>query len=175
MTDARGLAVSDSTPLIYLAKIGRLSLLKGVFKRVIVPEAVFDEAVAQGKALSMIDAFIIEKAVGDWIIVERVEPEVDAEYHFIDTNTRLGTGEKEALKLCKQLGALYFIADDREARRVSRILNIRPVGTLGVLVEAYRLGLIIKVEALQTLEDLMKAGFGMSVSVYRRVLDEVET
>ncbi len=175
MTDVRGPAVSDSTPLIYLAKIGRLSLLKGVFKSIYVPEAVFDEAVTQGKALNMIDAFIIEKAVGDWIIRERVEPEVDAEYRFIDTNTRLGTGEKEALKLCKQLGARYFIADDREARRVSRILNIKPVGTLGVLVEAYRQGLIAKAEALQILEALMKTGFRMSVSVYRRVLDEMET
>lgn len=175
MTDVRGTAVSDSKPLIYLAKIGRLDLLNGVFKRIIVPEAVFNEAVTQGKALNMIDAFIIEKAVGDWIIVERVEPEVEAEYHFIDTNTRLGTGEKEALKLCKQLRALYFIADDREARRVSRILNIKPVGTLGILVKAYRQGLITKAEALQTLEALMKTGFRMSVTVYRRVLDEMET
>ena len=174
MTDVRGPAVSDSTPLIYLAKIGRLSLLSGVFKSIYVPEAVFNEAVSQGKALNMIDAFIIEKAVGDWIIMERVEPEVDAEYSFIDTNTRLGAGEKEALKLCKQLGALYFIADDREARRVSRILNIKPVGTLGILVKAYRQGSITKAEVLQVLEDLMKAGFRMSVSVYRRVLGEME-
>jgi predicted nucleic acid-binding protein len=65
MTDVRGPAVSDSTPLIYLAKIGRLSLLSGVFKSIYVPEAVFNEAVSQGKALNMIDAFIIEKAVGD--------------------------------------------------------------------------------------------------------------
>lgn len=107
--------------------------------------------------------------------MERVEPEVDAEYSFIDTNTRLGAGEKEALKLCKQLGALYFIADDREARRVSRILNIKPVGTLGILVKAYRQGSITKAEVLQVLEDLMKAGFRMSVSVYRRVLDEMKT
>jgi len=174
MTDARGPAVSDSTPLIYLAKIGRLSLLNGVFKRIHVPEAVFDEAVAQGKALNMIDAFVIEKAVGDWITVERVKPEVDAEYRFIDTNTRLGAGEKAALKLCKQIGALYFVADDREARRASRILNVRPVGTLGILVEAHRRGLITKAEALQVLEDLMKAGFRMSVTVYRRILDEME-
>ena len=175
MTDVRGPAVSDSTPLIYLAKIGRLSLLSGVFKSIYVPEAVFNEAVSQGKALNMIDAFIIEKAVGDWIIMERVEPEVDAEYSFIDTNTRLGAGEKEALKLCKQLGALYFIADNREARRVSRVLNIKPVGTLGILVKAYRQGSITKAEVLQVLEDLMKAGFRMSVSVYRRVLDEMKT
>jgi predicted nucleic acid-binding protein len=175
MTDVRKPAVSDSTPLIYLAKIGRLDILKGFFKIIHVPEAVLDEAVTQGKALNMVDAFIIEKAVGDWITVDRVKPEVDAEYSFIDTNSRLGAGEKEALKLCKQLGAIYFVADDREARRVSKVLNVRPVGTLGVLVEARKQGLITRAEALQTLEDLLNAGFRMSVSVYRRVLDEMET
>ncbi|MFH2109769.1 MAG: hypothetical protein ABIJ47_00760, partial [Candidatus Bathyarchaeota archaeon] len=79
MTDVRGPAVSDSTPLIYLAKIGRLDILKGVFKSIYVPEAVFDEAVTQGKAHNIVDAFIIEKAVGDWIIKERVKPEIEAE------------------------------------------------------------------------------------------------
>ena len=175
MADGLGPAVSDSTPLIYLAKIGRLSLLSGVFRSVHIPEAVFDEAVAQGKALNMTDAFIIERAVGDWITVERVKPDVDAEYGFIDANARLGAGEREALKLCKQLGATYLVADDHEARRVARILSVKPVGTLGVLVEAHRLGLILKSEALKTLDDLMKAEFRMSVSLYRRVLDELET
>jgi uncharacterized protein len=173
MADHRGPTVSDSTPLIHLAKIGRLSLLSGVFKRIAIPEAVLNEAVTQGKALNITDAFIVERAVGDWITVGRVKPEVATEYSFIDANARLGAGEREALKLCKQLGAIYFIADDREARKVSRILDVKPVGTLGVLVEAYKRGLITKAEALQTLETLMKAGFRMSVLVYRRVLDEI--
>ncbi|MFH2110518.1 MAG: DUF3368 domain-containing protein [Candidatus Bathyarchaeota archaeon] len=113
--------------------------------------------------------------MGVWIIKSGVKTEIVDYYQFIDTNTRLGTGEKEVLKLCKQLRALYFLADDREARRVSIILNIKPVGTLGVLVKAYRQGLVTKAEVLQILEALMKAGFRMSVSVYRRVLNEMET
>ena len=174
MADPRGTAVSNSTPLIHLAKVGRLELLPGVFKRIVVPEAVLNEAVAQGKAIGATDAFLIERAVGDWIAVEHVRPEVDEEYSFIDANARLGAGEREALKLCKQIGAAFFVVDDREARKVSRILNVKPVGTLGVLVEAHRMGLIKKAEALQTLEGLIKAGFRMSVPLYRRVLEELE-
>ncbi|RLI01982.1 hypothetical protein DRO38_04480, partial [Candidatus Bathyarchaeota archaeon] len=87
--------VSDSTPLIYLAKIGRLSVIREVFKRIFIPKAVFDETVTRGKALNMSDASIIEKAVGVWIIKKQVKPEVDAEYRFLDANTRLGLGEKE--------------------------------------------------------------------------------
>lgn len=173
MTDSQGAVVSDSTPLIYLAKIGRLNLLRDVSEKIYIPEAVFNEAVTQGKALNMSDAFIIEKAVGTWIIKEQVEPEVDAEFRFLDTNTKLGSGEKEALKLCKQLNAIYFIADDREARRVSRILNIKPIGTCGILVQAFRQASITKREALQILDDLVKVGFRISSAVYRRILDEL--
>ena len=173
MTDPRRPVVSDSTPLIYLAKIGRLNLLRCVSEKIHIPEAVFNEAVTQGKELNMSDAYIIEKAVGAWITKERVEPEVDAEFRFLDANTRLGIGEKEALKLCKQVNAAYFITDDREARRVSRILNIKPIGTIGILVQAFRQASITEEEALQMLDDLIKAGFRISSAVYRRVLDEL--
>ena len=173
MTDSQGAVVSDSTPLIYLAKIGRLNLLRGVFEKIHIPEAVFNEAVTQGKELNMSDAFIIEKAVGAWIIKEQVEPKVDAEFRFLDTNTKLGSGEREALKLCKQLNAVYFIADDREARRVSRILAIKPIGTCGILVQTFRQASITEGEALQILDDLVKVGFRISSAVYRRIFDEL--
>ena len=166
--------VSDSTPLIFLAKVGRLDLLKDVFEKVSIPEAVFNEAVTQGKAIQMSDASIIEAAVGRWIRVKRVEAGVESEYSFLDDNMRLGLGERGALKLCKQLNADYFMVDDREARRVSRILNIVPLGTCGVIVEACRQGFISGVEALEMLDTLVRAGFRISATVYRRVLDELD-
>ena len=165
--------VSDSTPLIFLAKIGRLSILKDVFGKVTIPEAVFIEAVTQGKALMMSDASIIEEAVGSWIIKDRVKPEVDREFRFLDTNLRLGSGEKEALKLCKQLNAEYFIVDDKEARRVSRMLNIKPLGTCGIIVQVCRQGSITNREALQIMDELVKIGFRISPTVYRRVMVEL--
>ena len=175
MTDPQGAIVSDSTPLIYLAKIGRLDLLRDVFKKIHIPEAVFHEAVTQGKAINISVAYIIENAIGTWIIVKQVEPETDTERHFLDTNIKLGSGEKEALKLCRQLNAVHFIADDREARRVSRIMKIRPIGTIGILVQASRQDLITKGEALQIIDDLVKVGFRISSAVYRRILDELGT
>ena len=173
MADPQGAVVSDSTPLINLTKIGRVNLPRDVFEKIYIPDAVFNEAVSQGSVLNTSDAFIIEKAVGTWIIREQVEPGVDAEFRFLDTNLNLGSGEKEALKLCKQLNAVYFIADDREARRVSRILNIKPIGTCGILVQAFRRALITEGEALQILDDLVKAGFRIGSAVFSRILDEL--
>ena len=43
--------VSNATPLIYLAKADKLILLQKVIKNVLIPEAVFQEVVAEGKRL----------------------------------------------------------------------------------------------------------------------------
>ncbi len=167
------LAVSDSTPLIYLARIGRLSVIRDVFEKVFIPEAVYYETVTQGKALNLSDASIIEKATGSWIIKEQIRPEVSNEYRFLDNNTKLGSGEKEALKLCKQLNAGYLIVDDREARRASRIMNIKPVGTCSVIVQACRKESITEREALQILDELVRSGFRIDLSLYRRITNEL--
>jgi len=169
------IVVSNSTPLIYLAKIGKLNILREVFEEIFVPEAVFEEAVTRGKALNMSDAFIIEGAVGKWIIKERIKPEIDAEYRFLDANTRLGSGEKEAIKICKQLNAKYLIADDKEARRVSKMLNITPIGTCSIIIQAHKQKTITKNEANQTLNALLKVGFRIDPELYRRILHELES
>jgi uncharacterized protein len=44
--------VSNSSPLIHLAKIGLLDLLAEQFGRIIVPEAVWREAVEEGRECS---------------------------------------------------------------------------------------------------------------------------
>ena len=57
--------VSNSSPLIHLAKIGQLDLLKCFFDEIIVPEAVYNECVVEGKDRE--DAKKIEKT--EWIKV----------------------------------------------------------------------------------------------------------
>ena len=60
--------VSNVTPLIYLAKIGKIDLLRKVFKEVFIPEEVKVEAGDEGKKLGEKDAYIIEKAINDgWL------------------------------------------------------------------------------------------------------------
>ncbi|MEM4251604.1 MAG: DUF3368 domain-containing protein [Candidatus Bathyarchaeia archaeon] len=173
MTKAQRVVVSNSSPLIYLAKVARLELIRGLYRRIWIPSAVYDEAVSRGKALQIPDASIIERAVGDWIIKEEIEAEADSAYSFLDQNERMGRGEKEALKLCRQLNASFFIVDDMEARRAAKILKIRPIGTCGVLVQAYRRRLVTATEAEEILHSLVRAQFRTSPSLYRRILHEI--
>ena len=46
--------VSNATPLIYLAKVDKLNLLKSVFSNVFIPEEVKREVVDEGKRLKNI-------------------------------------------------------------------------------------------------------------------------
>jgi len=173
MVNSKRAYVIDSTPLIYLAKIGRLDILKEVSSEIYIPEAIHNETVTEGKSLNISDAYIIEKAIGKWITRKQVDPRIKEELGFLDSNPKLGTGEKEALMLCKQLKARYLIADDKEARRVSRILKIKPIGTCGILIQAHRQGIIEKEETLQILDDLVTKGFRISISVYNQIRDEL--
>ncbi len=167
-------AVSDSTPLIYLAKLGSLEILREVYGRVIIPKAVYEEVVQEGKERGLPDAHIVERAADDWMQVLEVDHKIEKEYGFVDSNPGLGRGEKEAIKLCKQVNAFFFIADDREARRAARVLNIGTVGTCGTVIQAHRMGFYSMREAMQIIDELIGEGLRISTMVYRRILEELK-
>jgi len=88
--------VCNATPLIYLAKIGKIDLLRKVFGEVIIPEEVRAEVVEKGKLLGERDAYMIENAIGEgWIKVLRAEP--------IEVPIELEAGEVAVLSLAKNL------------------------------------------------------------------------
>ena len=165
--------VSESSPLAYLAKAGRLSLLKDLYGKVWIPERVYEEVVIRGKALKIADAAMVDQAVGPWIVRSEIDRDLSERYRFLDENERLGAGEKDALKLCKQVKADLLIVDDEEARRVARILRIKPIGTCGILIQAYSSGLITASEAEEILDDLIRAQLRVEPTLYRRMLKEL--
>ena len=59
MGAAGEMTVSNSGPLIHLAMIGRLDILKTLFDSVIIPHAVKMEVVDRGKEEGKADAFLI--------------------------------------------------------------------------------------------------------------------
>lgn len=167
------IAVSNSSPLVYLAKVGRLNLIRDLYGKVWIPEAVYEEVVIKGRALGIGDASMIDQAVGSWIVRTEIDPELSTRYRYLDGNERLGTGEKEALKLCKQLNADLFMVDDKEARRVARILSIKPIGTCGILINAHRENLVSASEVEEVLDRLVRAQFRIEPTLYRRILKEL--
>ena len=112
--------VSNSSPLICLAKIGHLDLLKYFFDEIIVPEAVYNECVTEGKDKE--DAKEIEKA--EWIKVATIR----------DKNLKkaltifLDEGEAEAIVLALEESADFILLDDYEAREIARNYGLNITG-----------------------------------------------
>ena len=84
--------VSNSSPLIWLAKIGRLTLLKNLFAEVVIPRRVCEEATLEKQSA---DAVVISKAIEDeWI---KVSGEKMEEAHVLAEAAGVHLGEAEAI------------------------------------------------------------------------------
>ena len=151
--------VSNSTVLIYLAKIGKLSLLKILFKKILIPPEVFNEVIIRGKEHQHLDAVIVERSVEEgWIEVKDIAANEELESFGIDP------GEAQAISLARSLGVPVLL-DQTHARIAARALGLKPRGTIFVLVAAMRKKLLTYEEYLDSLEGLVKAGFRMSEEV----------
>jgi len=68
--------------------------------------------------------------------------------HFIYLDAYADAGETQAMLLYKEVAADYLLIDDRRGRKVAKINQIKTVGSLGILLQAKRAGLIPKVAPL---------------------------
>jgi predicted nucleic acid-binding protein len=106
---------------------------------VVVPPAVVDE-LAEGRALGM---NLPDLTLFDWVTVRRPVSEL-----AVPLVTNLGSGETEVLMLGLESAEGVVVLDDGLARRVAEALGLRLKGTLGLLLDAKRAGLISTVGPL---------------------------
>jgi hypothetical protein len=154
--------VSNSSPLIHLAKIGHLDLLRYFFDKIIVPEVVYKECVIEGKGRE--DAKKIEKA--EWIKVAKIKDE-----NLKKTLTIiLDEGEAEAIVLALEGSADFILLDDYEAREIARNYGLNITGIIGILIRAKYKGKIASLKDM--LEKLKETGFWLGNDLYTRSLRE---
>lgn len=152
--------VCNSSPLIHLAKVGKLELLKDYFTEISIPEAVYRECVIDGKDRE--DAKRIESAA--WIRVVDIK-NIDLKKAF---NTVLDEGESEAIVLALQESADLILLDDYEARELARTYGLKITGTIGLLIKAKYEGDISSIGEM--LKKLRRTGFWLSDDLYTKVL-----
>jgi len=159
--------VVDSTVLIYLSKIGRLSLLNELSEEVFVSEAVHEEVVVDGLEYGYADALAVDNA--DFLSVTGVEESEDV--NSLRDSANLGVGECEAIILAHETDALC-LTDDCRARKTAESLGVDVGGTVYVLLSSLKSGTIEFSEYEQALNDLSETDFRMKASLYRRALEE---
>ena len=154
--------IVNTTPIIVLAEIGKLELLKELYGEITIPTAVYNEVLEKKDAASL----QLEKASG-WIHVEIINsPESYAMY-----KAKLHAGEVEVMILAQQdPKADLLIIDDNAAKKTAKFLGLTVTGTMGVLLRAKREGLIDKVAPL--LDKIRENGFYLSEKVVDMVLTQ---
>jgi hypothetical protein len=155
--------VADAGPLIGLARVGRLGLLKDLYETIAVPEKVLDEiSAAGGKPGAEI---ISENLRLGWIKVVPVNPSESAKrLHAI-----VDAGEAEAIQLAIEMVADLLLIDDRKGRKLAKNKGLTVIGTGGVLLKAKQDGWLEKVAPV--LSELSKEGYRLSMPLCRRILE----
>lgn len=137
------IAVADAGPLIHLSEIGSLTLLH-VFDAIHVPHAVWLEIGEHSKNISekihITSHNLPEAQISKFTNEERLE--------------KLHSGEIECLYLCKQIGLPILLTDDLAVRDAAKSLQITPVGSLGIVIKAYKNDKITLAEAERHIIDL---------------------
>jgi len=147
----------NSSPLIFLAKLGLLDVLGKLFDEVYVTDAVYWETVVEGAGRE--EAILIEKA--DFLRRASVENQ-----HLVKFLLELiDYGEAETIALAIERKLDLVVLDDKDARKVARGFGLRVTGTLGILLLAKRRGLISEVAPY--IETLKKHGFRISDEVVK--------
>lgn len=150
--------VVNASPLIFLAQIDALSLLKQLADEILVPFSVRDEVLVPKKQKLPIE-------LPDWLSLREdlpLPPEI--------AGWDLGAGESQVLAHALISGS-EAVLDDFEARQCARALGVPVTGTLGVILRAKKSRLIPA--ARPPLEELLRRGLYLSKELVEQSLREV--
>jgi predicted nucleic acid-binding protein len=153
--------VSDTTPLHYLILIGRDSVLQTLYGEIIVPPAVLKE-LAHPAAPQDISAWA--KSPPAWVTVRAPQ---SIPQHF----DNLDFGERQALALAIEIHAELVLLDDKVARRCAEQEALKVKGTLGVVADAAKAGLL---NFRETVESLQRTSMHIDPKLAQRIIEEHE-
>ena len=158
--------ISNASPLIGLCKIDCLEILKFLWREIIIPEAVYNEVVVKGSG--KIGADTIEKACGDWIKIKALANRKEVKL----LQAILDRGEAETIVLAGEIGADLVLLDNKEPRLFAREIDLKILGTIGIVELAWRKGIID--DPMRKLYELRAKGFWLSDRLLERVRRNIE-
>lgn len=158
------IVVADTSPLLYLARLGLLDLLPPLYGSVTVPTTVWRELTEYRP-----DAPGVAELLGaTWITVD-ASADLDARLPALEAE--IDPGEAAAITLALLLHAELVLVDDRDGRDVAVAHGLAVRGTLGVLTTARERGLLAALRPV--LDDLRAAGFRVHRTLYEAALRRV--
>lgn len=164
--------VFNSTPLIYLTKIGLSKVFEDLKNEKYTSPKVKREVVDKGKSKGVPDALILEKMF-ESNVFKVIEPKDKVLLlRLLETNG-LHSTDAEVLVLARECRGLAVI-DDEVARKTAKIYDISFAGTPYVLMRSVFEGLITIERAKQAVNEMVFAGWRCSVESYAKIMEALE-
>jgi hypothetical protein len=151
--------ISNTTPILSLLKINKLSLLENLYGKIIIPTAVYQE-IEKGKE----KPYYLDLKLIDWIEIREIRNPGSKDY-FLD----LDEGEAEVIILAKEQNADLIIMDEIMGRRIAKQFNLTVTGTIGVLLKAKEKGFVNAIKELLT--ELQEKGTWLNSKLISKALE----
>ena len=158
------MAVSNTTPIIYLVKVERLDILKNVYERIHICSPVWQDIIfLQTRGLlSPDEIFSISQARQEWMILQDPKERDSIELRNSLIDKGLGLGEAYSIALSKELGRI-FLANDKQAIEAAKEYGVETRWFTEILHDALRGNYIKSVdEYIQILDACINQGLYVS-------------
>jgi len=166
--------VSNTSPIIYLATIGKLALLKELYQQIFIPVEVWNELMSplilKHKKLPPDIKYEIEAKEAGWLIVKNPELKENLEI-ALGLTLELDIGEAYAIALSIELSADYLLINDQKAKAIAEAMGIKTRWITEILLEAAKAKLISDfAEFNEILNKIIDNGLWITKSHYMSVL-----
>ncbi len=154
------LIVSDTTPIITLMKMGHLDILKHLYGKVLIPNAVYMELTGNEKFA----AEASQVMYSDFLEVEEVDNKVAVT--ILQEVSGLDAGESEAIVLANSRKADLLVMDEHKGRSVAKKMGLPITGTIGLLLKSFDEGMLTAGDIEECIEKLKETNVRISEGLF---------
>ena len=161
--------IADSSSLIVFGKLNNVDILLRLFKNIEIPEAVCQEAILDGFEKKFEDSLILRSYLDNGKIkIVKLDKKYSELADKLQDINNLGHGESQAIALAKQLNRKELIIDESLARETAKSLVLTPIGSLKVLLLAYKENLLDEKDIKEIINKMIKLRFRISAATLIR-------
>lgn len=164
--------VFDATPLIYLAKAGRVSLVGDLDGHRVIPQLVYEEVVETGLAEGYPDARRVDRAIDDGLFTVESHEDTPLVRRLTD-NQNLSPADVAVLGYAAAHDAVA-VMDETYGRDVATTEEITTRGTAYIVLALAQDGVVTPEEARTTIDTMVDSGWYCAPDMYAAILRKLE-
>jgi len=164
--------VFNSTPLIYLSKVGLSGIIENLQEEKLTSPLVKVEVVDKGKQKGVPDAIALEKLFENGVF-RLCNPKDKLFLSRLSKTRGLHVADAEVLALAKEHAGVAVI-DDEVARKTAKVYKISYVGTPYILARAVSEKVLSKEQAKAAVKDMVSSGWRCNLETFAKIMELID-